>query len=220
VRALAEHGYAVVANARRIGSELPGLHADGLVTVAGDVGDPADARRIFEAAITHFDGVDLLVNNAGVFIPKPFAEYSVGDFDRLLKTNVLGFFHLTQHVLAHMVRRGRGHVINITTSLAENPIKAVPSVLPILTKGGLNAATRALAQEYAAAGVRVNAVSPGIIRTPMHEAADHGFLATLHPVGRMGAVEDVVRGVLYLEEASFVTGEILHVDGGAYYGRW
>jgi len=222
-RALAGRGYAIVANSRRISQDHPSIAqigAERIVAVAGNVGDPEAARRVFDAAISNFGDVNLLVNNAGLFIAKPFTDYSAEEFETLLTTNVRGFFHLTQHVIRHMAERGRGHVVNITTSLAENPIKVVPSVLPILTKAGLNGATRALALEYAETGVRINAVSPGLIRTPMHAEADHEFLATLHPVGRMGDPEDVARGVLYLEDAPFVTGEILHVDGGASVGRW
>jgi NAD(P)-dependent dehydrogenase (short-subunit alcohol dehydrogenase family) len=222
-RALAGRGYAIVANSRGISQDHPSIAeigAERIVAVAGNVGERDTAERVLDAALSRFDGVDLLVNNAGVFIPKPFAEYTAEDFETLLTTNVRGFFNLTQSVLKHMAQHGHGHVVNITTSLAENPLKAVPSVLPILTKGGLNAATRALALEYAGTGVRINAVSPGIIRTPMHAETNHAFLATLHPVGRMGDPEDVARGVLYLEDAPFVTGEILHVDGGAWSGRW
>jgi len=222
-QALAARGYALVLNARRISEDHPSvaqIGAQRAVVVRGSVGDADVAQRIVDAALSRFGQVDLLVNNAGVFIPKPFVEYTGEEIETLLTTNVRGFLHLTQRVLRHMAERGRGHVINITTSLAENPLRAVPSAVPILTKGGLNAAARALALEFAGAGVRVNAVSPGIIRTPMHAAGDPVFLAGLHPVGRMGEVEDVVRGVLYLEDAPFVTGEILHVDGGAWNGRW
>lgn len=222
-RALAERGFSIVANSRRISDDHPSIAeiaARKIVAVAGDVADAEVAQRVFDAALSNFDGVDLLVNNAGIFIPKPFIDYTQEDFNTLFDTNVRGFFHLTQRVLRHMKDRSRGHVINITTSLAENPLRDVLCALPILTKGGLNAVTRALALEYAATGVRINAVSPGIIRTPMHAGADHKFLATLHPVGRMGDPEEVARGVLYLQDAAFVTGEILHVDGGAYNGRW
>ncbi len=222
-RSLAKHDYAIVANSRSISLDHPSIatiDAQRIAAVPGDIGSPEIAKRVLDEAIAQFGTVDLLVNNAGIFIPKPFDDYTVEDFDVLLRTNVHGFFHLTQHVLRHMAERGRGHVVNITTSLADNPLRAVPSVLPILTKGGLNAATRALSLEYAPLGIRVNAVSPGIIRTPMHSEADHEFLATLHPNGRMGDPEDIAQAVLYLEDAPFVTGEILHVDGGAHNGRW
>lgn len=224
-RALAARGYAVVANSRRISQDHPSVReiaaAGGEVVAApGDVADREAAGRIVDAALARFDAVDLLVNNAGVFIPRRFIDYTAEDLDTLFATNVRGFFNLTQAALRHMAQRRRGHVVNITTSLAENPLKAVPSVLPILTKGGLNAATRALALEFADAGVRVNAVSPGIIRTPMHAGGDEAFLASLHPLGRVGSPEEVAGGVLYLEDSPFVTGEILHVDGGAWSGRW
>lgn len=222
-RALAARAYAIVANSRRISQDHPSIAEIGgtnVIAAPGDVGDVNAAGRVFEAALSSFGGVDLFVNNAGVFIPKPFTDYTRDDFETLLTTNVRSFFNLTQPVLGHMAERGRGHVINITTSLAENALKAVPSVLPILTKAGLNGATKALAIEYGHTGVRINAVAPGIIRTPMHAETDHAFLAGLHPLGRLGETEDVVRGVLYLEDSPFVTGEILHVDGGAYTGRW
>lgn len=222
-RAIASRDYAIVANSRSITPDHPGIAEIGarrIVAVAGNVGEPDAARRVIDAAIANFDGIDLLVNNAGVFIPKPFADYTGEEFETLLTTNVRSFFNLTQPVLRHMARRGYGHVINITTSLAENPLKAVPSVLPILTKSGLNGATRALALEYGETGVRINAISPGLIRTRMHAGGDEKFLASLHPVNRMGNPEDIASAVLYLEDAPFITGEILHVDGGAYSGRW
>ncbi len=222
-QALAARGYAIVANSRSISDSHPSVGKIGsreIAIVSGEIGDPDVAQRVYDAAIASFGRIDVLVNNAGIFIPKPFVDYTTEDFAALLSTNVHGFFHLTQRVARHMIERGKGHIVNITTSLAENPLKAVPSVLPILTKGGLNAATRALALELAGTGVRVNAVSPGIIRTRMHPAENHEFLATLHPVGRMGDPEEVANGILYLEDADFVTGEILHVDGGAYSGRW
>ncbi len=222
-RALAGRGYAIVANSRSISAEHPSVGEIGareILAIPGDVGDRAVAERIFASAIERFGGVDLLVNNAGIFIPKPFTEYTEEEFTRLMRTNVLGFFHLTQLALGHMAGRGSGHVVTITTSLADNPLKVVPSAVPILAKAGLNGATRALALEYADRGVRVNAIAPGIIKTPMHAPETHEFLATLHPVGRMGEAEDIARGVLFLEDAPFVTGEILHIDGGAWSGRW
>lgn len=221
--ALASRGYALVVTSRSISESHPSIArigAERLAVVTGDVADPDTPRALLEAAVGRFGGVDLLVNNAGIFIPKPFAQYTDEDFERLMATNVRGFFNLTRPVLAHMLERGAGHIVNITTSLAENPIKQVPCVLPMLAKGGLNSATRALALEVSGTGVRVNAVSPGIIRTPMHPEHTHEMLATLHPIGRMGDAEDIANGVLYLEDAPFVTGEILHVDGGASIGRW
>ncbi|XVJ59669.1 MAG: SDR family oxidoreductase [Tepidisphaera sp.] len=221
--ALANRGYALIVTSRSISTSHPciaTIGANRIEVIRGDVADAATSRALLKTAVDRFGGVDLLVNNAGIFIPKPFAQYTDEDYERLLATNVRGFFNLTRPVLAHMLERSSGHIVNITTSLAENPIKQVPCALPMLTKGGLNAATRALALEVSGTGVRVNAVSPGIIRTPMHPEHTHEMLATLHPMGRMGDAEEIARGVLYLEDSPFVTGEILHVDGGASIGRW
>lgn len=220
---LAARGYNLVVTSRSISREHASIRkmvGGKVVPVTGDIADRDTAGRVVGAAVEHFGGVDLLVNNAGIFLPKPFTDYSDEEFDRLIGTNVRGFFTLTRPVLRHMLERGAGHIVNITSSLVENPIKQVPCVLPMIAKGGLDAATRCLALEVSGTGVRVNAVSPGIMRTPMHAEHMHAALAALHPVGRMGDPEDVARGVLYLEDSLFVTGEILHVDGGAALGRW
>jgi NAD(P)-dependent dehydrogenase (short-subunit alcohol dehydrogenase family) len=209
-------GYRVVANSRSIQPRNGG----DVLTVAGDVADPQTAVRLVAVAVERFGRVDTLVNNAGIFIPKPFTDYSEADFASLVAVNLAGFFHVSQQAIGRMLAQGGGHVVNVTTTLAEQPVAGVPAALASLTKGGLNAVTRSLAIEYAGKGVRVNAVAPGVIDTPMHPAAAHDFLATLHPLGRMGTVEEVVGAVLYLEDAAFVTGEILHVDGGAHAGRW
>ncbi len=185
-----------------------------IVAVPGDIGDPATAERVAKEAMSRFGRIDTLVNNAGIFIAKPFTEYTAEDFASKIATNLAGFFHITQRVAAEMLKQGSGHIVNITTSLVDNPTARVPTVLANLTKGGINSATKALAIEYASRGIRVNAVSPGIIRTPMHPAETHEFLAGLHPVKHMGDIRDIVEAVLYLESAGFVTGEILHVDGG------
>ena len=202
--------YAVVATSRSIKS---GVDADMLV-VPGDVGDAQTAQRVFSAALERFGRVDTLVNNAGMFMAKPFTAYTRADYAAYVSTNVEGFFHMTQRALDIMGKQGGGHVVTITTSLVDQPMNSVPAALASLTKGALNAATRALAIEYASTGVRVNAVSPGIIKTPMHPPEAHHALAALHPMGRMGDISDVVDAVLYLDGAGFVTGEILHVDGG------
>jgi NAD(P)-dependent dehydrogenase (short-subunit alcohol dehydrogenase family) len=165
--------------------------------------------------------VDTLVNNAGAFLSKPFTEYTESEFSALVQVNLGGFFRISQEAIAEMLRRGSGHIVDITSSLlAEQPLKALPAALMAITKGGINAVTRSLAIEYADKAIRVNAVAPGAIRTPMHAINTHGFLATLHPMGRIGEIQEIVDAVLYLEEAAFVTGEILHVDGGANAGRW
>ncbi|SEF37530.1 NAD(P)-dependent dehydrogenase, short-chain alcohol dehydrogenase family [Amycolatopsis pretoriensis] len=210
VEAYRKLGYAVVANSRSI---TPSGDA-GILAVAGDIADPAVGARVIERALVAFGRVDTLVNNAGVFVAKPFTEYTAADFDLVTGVNLRGFFEVTQRAIAAMLEVGGGHVVNVTTSLTDHANSAVPSALASLTKGGLNAVTKSLAIEYATRGVRVNAVSPGIIRTPMHPASTHDALAGLHPVGRMGDPGDIVDAVVYLEGAPFVTGEILHVDGG------
>ena len=210
VEAFRERNYAVVATSRSIRPNGD----PGIVAVAGDIGDPATAERIVKEASARFGRIDTLVNNAGIFIAKPFTDYTAQDFATKIATNLAGFFHVTQRVVAAMLKQGSGHIVNITTSLTDQPMAGVPTALANLTKGGLNSATKALAIEYAERGIRVNAVSPGIIETPMHAPQTHEFLAGLHPVKRIGAVRDVVQAVLYLESAGFVTGEILHVDGG------
>lgn len=210
VKAYRDRDYRVVATSRSI---QQGSDPD-VLAVAGDIGDPATAERVVAEAIARFGRIDTLVNNAGIFTAKPFTAFTQEDFEANLSTNVVGFFHVTQRAVAQMLKQGSGHVVSITTSLTDNANSQVPSVLASLTKGGLNSATKSLAIELADKGVRVNAVSPGVIKTPMHAPETHAFLAGLHPVGRLGDIRDVVEAVLYLETAGFVTGEILHVDGG------
>jgi NAD(P)-dependent dehydrogenase (short-subunit alcohol dehydrogenase family) len=164
--------------------------------------------------MARFGRIDTLVNNAGIFISKPFTQCTEADYAAILGVNVTGFFHMTQLAVAEMEKQGSGHIVQITTSLVDHAIASVPAVLAALTKGGLNAATKSLAIEYAKRGIRVNAVSPGVIKTPMHSIEEYAQLATLHPVGRLGEISDIVDAIFYLEGASFVTGEILHVDGG------
>jgi NAD(P)-dependent dehydrogenase (short-subunit alcohol dehydrogenase family) len=210
VEAYRKLGYAVVANSRSI---TPSGDA-GILAVAGDIADPAVGARVIDQALATFGRVDTLVNNAGVFIAKPFTEYTAADFDLVTGVNLRGFVEVTQRAIAAMLQVGGGHVVTVTTSLTDHANSAVPSALASLTKGGLNSVTKSLAIEYATRGVRVNAVSPGIIRTPMHPESTHEALAGLHPVGRIGDPGDIVDAVVYLEGAPFVTGEILHVDGG------
>ena len=175
---------------------------------------PDVAQAVIGTAIDAFGRVDTLVNNAGIFIAKPFLDYTQADYDSALRINLGGFFHVTQKAVAKMSVQGSGHVVNVTTTLVENAMSSVPSALASLTKGGTAAVVKSLAIEYASRGIRFNAVSPGIIKTPLHAVEAHPTYAALHPVGRMGTVDEVVHGVLYLEQAPFVTGEFLHVDGG------
>ncbi|TFY84416.1 SDR family oxidoreductase [Pseudomonas kairouanensis] len=202
--------YRVVATSRSI---QPSTDPD-ILTVAGDIADPATAQRVIREALATFGRIDSLINNAGIFIAKPFTAYTQEDYASVLAVNLNGFFYITQLAIAEMEKNGAGHIVNVTTSLADHAIDGVPSVLANLTKGGLNSATKSLAIEYAKRGIRVNAVSPGIIKTPMHGADTHQALGQLHPVGHMGEVSDIAQAIVYLENAGFVTGEILHVDGG------
>ena len=216
VTAYQDLGYAVVATSRSIAEASGG----NLVTVAGDIAQPTTAERVVEAAIERFGRIDTLVNNAGIFIAKPFAEYTADDYAAMKATNLDGFFHLTQRVVQRLLEQGEGgHIVSITTTFVEHPNSSVPAVLASLTKGGIAAATRSLSVELAGAGIRVNAVSPGIIKTPLHPEETHEFLAALHPVGTMGEISDVARGVVYLEQSPFVTGEFLHIDGGQIAGH-
>ena len=212
-----QRGWAVVASARTI---KPAADPE-VVTVAGDISEAATARRIIDAALDRFGHVDTLVNNAGVFISKPFTDYTPADYALITGVNLAGFFWLTQLAIAEMLRHGRGHVVNISATIADRGDSGSPSALAALTKGGLAAVTRSLAVEYASRGIRVNAVAPGIIQTSMHPAASYAAIAAdqLPPLGRVGQVSDVVDGILYLESAPYVTGVILHVDGGQIAGH-
>ena len=203
-------GHRVVATSRTI----PPSDDPDLLTVRGDIADPATGERLAAAATERFGRIDTLVNNAGLFISKPFTEYTREDYEAVVGVNLTGFFRITQLAVEQMLRQGGGHVVQITTSLADVASSAELSVLAALTKGGLQSATRSLAIEYAARGIRSNAVSLGIIRTGLHQGEDHEDLARRHPLGRMGEVSDVVDAVLYLDDAPFVTGAVLHVDGG------
>jgi NAD(P)-dependent dehydrogenase (short-subunit alcohol dehydrogenase family) len=217
VRQFLAKGYGVVACSRKITpSGQPNL-----VEVAGDISQPETASRLVQTAKERFGRVDTLVNNAGAFLPKSFTEHTEEEFATLVQINLGGFFHVSQRAINEMLPQSSGHIVNITSSLvAEQPLKMLPAALTAITKGGINAVTRALAIEYADKGIRVNAVAPGAIRTPMHATDTHAFLATLHPMGRVGEIQEIVEAVLYLEDAAFVTGEILHVDGGAKAGHW
>ena len=209
-------GWAVVANALTI---KPSEDAD-VLTVEGDIAKPATADRIIEGALERFGRIDTLVNNAGVFVSKPFTDYTAEDYALVVGVNLTGFFWLTQRAIAEMATRYGGHVVNISATLAEVADSHAPSVLAALTKGGLAAATRSLAVEYASQGIRVNAVSPGIIQTPVHLADSYEELGDrLPPLGYAGQVSNVVDGILFLESSPYITGEILHIDGGQIAGH-
>jgi NAD(P)-dependent dehydrogenase (short-subunit alcohol dehydrogenase family) len=210
VAALRNAGYAVVGTAR----SMPSSDDSDFLAVAGDIADPGTAQRVVDQAIERFGRVDSLVNNAGIFIAKPFTDYTVDDFSVVTAVNLAGFFHMTQHCLRQMVAQGGGHVVTMTTSLVDHAERASPSALTSLTKGGLAAVTRSLATEYASRGVRVNAVAPGVIQTPAHDPSSYDGLAHRQPIERLGQVADIVDAILYLERATFVTGATLRVDGG------
>jgi NAD(P)-dependent dehydrogenase (short-subunit alcohol dehydrogenase family) len=210
VKAYRDRNYHVVATAR----SLEPSSDDEVLAVPGDIADRKTAERAISQGVARFGRIDTLVNNAGIFIAKPFTQYTEADCAAMFGVNLAGFFYITQLAIAEMEKQGSGHIVQITTSLVDHAIAAVPSVLASLTKGGLNGATKSLAIEYAKRGIRVNAVAPGIIKTPMNPPEMHDLLASLHPMGRMGTIEDIVDAILYLESTSFVTGEILHVDGG------
>jgi NAD(P)-dependent dehydrogenase (short-subunit alcohol dehydrogenase family) len=224
-KAFLARGDNVVGNARSLDKLQTAAaqlgNPDNFLLVAGDIGKAATAKDVFTQAIAAFGHVDILVNNAGIFIAKPIGDYSEGDLDQIVATNLKGFFYPSREAAAHMAPRGAGHIINITASLGIVAPK-VPAVLPVLLKGGLNMATRALALELAGNGVKVNAVAPGIIDTPMHskDPATQLFLKSLAPTASIGRPEDIAEAVLYLANSSFITGSVLAVDGGATAGNW
>ena len=215
-----DRGYNVVANSRNITKANPFAAAANVALVDGDIGDPRTAAKIVDTAISRFGRVDVLINNAGVFIPKPFIEYTTEDFNTLVSTTLAGFLYVSQLAVKQMLRQKSGSIINVSTTLADQPIAGVGAAVQIMLKGALNAVTRALATEYAKEGIRVNTIAPGVINTPMHKPETHEFLKGLHPVGRIGEVKEVVDAVLFLTNATFTSGEILHVDGGAHAGKW
>jgi NAD(P)-dependent dehydrogenase (short-subunit alcohol dehydrogenase family) len=213
-----KRGYSVVAtslNASRSFTASPSL-----IAVDGDIGKQETAAKVAEAAIKHFGTIDVLVNNAGIFYVKPFTEFTTEDFSALVSVNLFGFIYIAQLAVKQMLKQRSGNVVNITASLADQPIAGVKASVSMITKGGLNTVTRHLAIEYAKEGIRFNAVAPGTVDTPLHENDPKDHLRTLQPMGKIVEIKDVVDAVLYLVGAEQVTGEILHVDGGAHAGRW
>ncbi|MFO0559397.1 MAG: SDR family oxidoreductase [Polyangiales bacterium] len=219
-KALLSKGYSVVATSRRA-SKCASLEPSArLAVLDGDIADRETAERCVSEATRRFGALDLLVNNAGIFVAKPFTEYTADDVASLVATNLMGFVHCTQAALRVMAPARSGHVVSVSTSLATQPVAGVSSAAPILIKGGIEAATRSLAIEYAPHNIRVNVIAPGIIDTPMHARENHPFLRTLSPASRVGTTDEMVDALLYLDRAEFVSGEVLHVDGGAHAGRW
>ncbi len=220
VESFLERGYNVVANSRNITKVNRLTDSSAIALVEGDIGSREIAAKVTDIAITQFGSIDVLVNNAGIFDAKPFTEYTTDDFNAFISTALAGFFYVSQLAVKQMLLQQSGSIVNISTSLVDQPIAGVPAALPIMTKAGLNAVTRGLAIEYAKQGIRINTVSAGIIDTTMHQPESHEFLKSLHPVDRIGKVKEVVDAVLFLTDATFTTGGVLHVDGGAHAGRW
>jgi NAD(P)-dependent dehydrogenase (short-subunit alcohol dehydrogenase family) len=213
-------GYNVVANSRNITKANPFVARANVALVDGDIGDAGTAARIVDTALARFGRIDVLINNAGVFIAKPFTEYTAEDFNRLVSTTLAGFLYVSQLTAKQMLQQKSGSIINVSTTLVDQPIVGVGAAIQIMAKGALNAVTRALAIEYAQEGIRVNTIAAGVIDTPMHKPDTHAFLKGLQPVGRIGQVREVVDAALFLTDATFTSGEILHVDGGAHAGKW
>jgi NAD(P)-dependent dehydrogenase (short-subunit alcohol dehydrogenase family) len=221
VRAFVERGYNVVATSRAVTQSAEVAASDRVALVDGDIGEPATAARVVGAALSRFASVDVLVNNAGIFFTKPFTEYTPQDFEALVSTNLGGFLYVTQLAVKQMLAQGTGgSVVTITAALARNPIRGVTAAVPMITKGGLETITQHLAMEYAKDGIRVNAVAPGVVYTPLHRETPKDVMEGLSPMGRPSTVQDITDAVLYLTDAATVTGHTLYVDGGAHFGRW
>jgi NAD(P)-dependent dehydrogenase (short-subunit alcohol dehydrogenase family) len=221
VKAFFDKGYNVVANSRNITKSLELPQSSNLALVDGDIGEAAVAAKVVETAVRKFGAIDALVNNAGIFFTKAFTDFTAEDFRSLVSTNVEGFLYITQLVTKQMLaQKSGGSVVSITTSIIENPLAGITASVPMITKGGVDAITRSLASEYAKQGIRFNTVAPGVVDTPMHKNNPKDFLKTLSPMGTISDVKDIVDAVVYLTEARQVTGEALHVDGGAHAGKW
>ena len=221
VKSFLERGYCVVANSRNITKSGAFEPSNKLALVDGNIGQSATAQRLVDVATSKFGTIDALVNNTGIFFVKPFTDYTAEDFRNLAATNLEGFIYITQLAIKQMLaQKSGGSIVSITTTLAQHPIAGVNASVPMITKGGLEAVTRSLAMEYAKDGIRVNAVAPGVVDTPMHKNDPQDFLKSLSPIGHIVDVQDIVDAVLYLTQARQVTGEVLHVDGGAHVGKW
>src|SRR5215469_3655 len=221
VKAFAQQSFNVVANSRKMTQSTEVAASDDVALVDGHIGEPSTAAKIVETALSRFHSIDVLVNNAGIFFTKPFTEYTSEDFKSLVSTNVEGFLYVTQLTIKQMLaQKTGGSIVTITAALARNPIRGVPAAVPMITKGGLETITQHLAMEYARDGIRVNAVAPGAVYTPLHRDTPQDKMESLSPMGRPSTVKDITDAVLYLTDAATVTGHILYVDGGAHVGRW
>jgi NAD(P)-dependent dehydrogenase (short-subunit alcohol dehydrogenase family) len=221
VKAFVERGFNVVANSLKMTQSTEIAASDQIALVDGDIGEPATAAKIIETALSRFKSIDALVNNAGIFITKPFTDYTAEDFKSLVSTNLGGFLYVTQLAIKQMlVQKTGGSIVTITAALARNPIRGVTAAVPMITKGGLETITQHLAMEYAKDGIRVNAVAPGVVYTPLHRDTPKDVMESQSPMGRPSTVKDITDAVMYLTEAATVTGDILYVDGGAHFGRW
>jgi NAD(P)-dependent dehydrogenase (short-subunit alcohol dehydrogenase family) len=215
VRAFRKLDYRIVATSRSIKPS----NDENILNIAGDIGDPATAQRVISEGVARFGQIDTLVNNAGIYIGKPFTEHTAEDYAAVMNVNMAGFYHITQLAIAEMEKRSSGHVVSVTASIDHAAISGVYTVLAALTKGGINAATKSLAIEYAKKGIRVNAVAPGNIKTPMHAPEIHEALGSFNPIGRLGETSDIANAIVFLDSSPFITGDILHVDGGQSAGR-
>jgi NAD(P)-dependent dehydrogenase (short-subunit alcohol dehydrogenase family) len=221
VKGLVERGFNVVANSRKVTQSTEVAASNHVALVDGHNGEPATAAKIVETALSRFKSIDTLVNNAGIFITKPFTDYTAEDFKSLVSTNVEGFLYITQFSIKQMLaQKTGGSIVTITAALARNPIRGVTAAVPMLTKGGLETITQHLAMEYAKDGIRVNAVAPGVVYTLLHQETPKDVMESLSPMGRPSTVKDITDAVMYLTDAATVTGHILYVDGGAHFGRW
>jgi NAD(P)-dependent dehydrogenase (short-subunit alcohol dehydrogenase family) len=219
--ALLDHGYRLVANSRTISNSKDLKPSPNLILVDGDIGTKDTAIKVAHAAIHHFGHIDLLVNNAGIYLPKPFTEYTPDDFELMIRTNVAGYFFITQQVVGQMRKQKSGHIVGISTALIDQPLAGAPISLPVLTKSTIPAFSRALAMEYVRDGIRFNTISPGVVDTPMHAGGDHDSLKKLHPIQRLVQISEVIDALLYLESAPMVDGENIRIDGGAHAGaKW
>jgi len=220
-QALLERGYRVAANSRTISKSKELKASENLVLVDGDIGKKDMAINVADAAIRHFGRIDLLVNNAGIYLPKPFTEYTPEDFEMMIATNVAGYFFITQQAVAQMRQQKSGHIVGISTVLTDQPLAGAPISLPVLTKSTIPAFSRALAMEYVTDGIRANTISPGVVDTPLHANDNHEFLKKLHPIPRLVQISEIVETLLFLESAPMVNGENIRIDGGAHAGaKW